>query len=191
MTKNIPIRTGGCALCLYEGMEDYENDYLDKKRTVKELVDSLKLDNVECTVYKFYNHIRNHLQPEVAILFSKNSELLATELVDKRGELIDALGRVGTKIEALDSSISSEAHPSLIKAWTGLLAEARHTIEALQSIETIGKGSSQHVHINNLNVEYKNVVAQVLQDACVNCKKKFVNTLAPLIATVKDGKIVP
>ena len=188
--KNVPVRTGGCELCLFEGIEAYETDYLDKKRTVKELVASLKIENVDCTVYKFYNHIRSHLKPEVALLFSQNSELLATELIDKRGELIGALGLVGEKIEALNMSITSEAHPSLIKAWTGLITEARHTVEALQNIETIGKGSSQHVHINNLNVEYKNVVAQVLQDACQNCKKKFANTLAPLISKVEDGKVL-
>jgi len=189
--SNVPVRTGGCELCLYDDIEAYETDYLEKRRTVKELIASLKQENIECNTYKFYNHIRSHLKPEIAQLYSRNAPALANELIDKRGELIDNIDKVRQKIEALDMSITSEAHPSLIKAWTGLLAELRHSVEVLSSIEGIGKSSSQHVHIANLNVEYKNVVAQVLQDACVNCKKKFANTLAPLIFKQEDGKVLP
>jgi len=88
MTDNVPTRTGGCSLCLYDKIEQYEQDYIAKRSTVAEIVEELKAEDVECNRYKFYNHMRNHLKPEVAMIFSQNADLLASELVDKVGEII-------------------------------------------------------------------------------------------------------
>ena len=179
MTENNPIRVGGCSLCLYEDIEKYEQDYITKRSTVAEIVDELKADNVECNRYKFYNHMRSHLKPEVAMIFSKNAELLSNEMVDKVGEIVIMLDQVKGKIEALDNSINADAQPAMIKAYTGLISEARRLVEELASLQEKFKGSA-HIHINTLNVEYSDMKEQILQDVCQNCKVKLSKTLAPL-----------
>lgn len=184
MTENIPIRTGGCSLCLYKDIEKYENDYLNKRSTVAEIIDELKADKVDCNRYKFYNHIRNHLKPEVAMIFSKNADLLAKELVDEVGEMIMMFDQVKDKIEALDESINADSQPAMIKAYTGLVSEGRRLVEALAALEGKLQGSA-HIHINTLNMEYDTMREQILQDACQNCKVKFAKTLAPLVFKAK------
>ena len=184
MTDNVPTRTGGCSLCLYEDIEKYEHDYINKRATVAEIVDELKAEKVDCNRYKFYNHIRNHLKPEVAMILSKNSDLLANELVDKVGEIIMMFDQVKVKIEELDKGISADSQPAMIKAYTGLVSEGRRLVEALASIQGELKGSTR-IHINNLNVEYDAMREQVLQDVCQNCRVKLAKTLAPLIFKAK------
>lgn len=185
MTDNVPIRISGCELCLYDDIEQYEQDYIHKRKTVTEIVEDLNSQSIECTRYKFYNHIKFHLKPEVAIAFSGNAEILSKEIIDKVGELIEAIDRMKDKIKSLEHSINADADPSMIKAYTGLEAEFRRLIETLAKI-TGDMKQSQHVHIANMNVEYKAVVDQVMQDACPMCKAKFVKTLQPLILK-QDG----
>jgi len=170
----------GCALCLYEGIEDYENDYINKRATVDEIVDSLKEDNVEVSKTKFYNHIQHHLKTEAGLIYSANADILAAQVVDKVKELIENVEKMRDKMEAIEHSINAESDPSMIKAYVSLAGELRKTVEILAKLQ--GEFStSQHVHVNNLNVEYNNVIAQVMQDACPQCKVKFAKTLEPLI----------
>ena len=184
MTDNVPTRVGGCSLCLYDKIEQYEQDYINKRSTVSEIVEELKAENIECNRYKFYNHMRNHLKLEVAVAFSKNADLLANELVDKVGEIITMFDQVKSNIEALDHSINADAQPAMIKAYTGLVSEGRRLVQALATIQGELKGSS-HVHINTLHVEYNNMKEQVLQDICQNCKVKLAKTLEPLAFSSK------
>ena len=178
--NNVPTRTGGCSLCLYDHIEQYEQDYIAKRSTVAEIVEELKAEDVECNRYKFYNHMRNHLKPEVAMVFSQNADLLANELVDKVGEIITMFDQVKDNIEALDHSINADAQPAMIKAYTGLVSEGRRLVQALAAIQGELKGSS-HVHINTLHVEYTQMKEKLLQDICQNCKVKLAKTLEPLV----------
>ena len=180
MTDNVPTRTGGCSLCLYDKIEQYEQDYINKRSTVSEIVEELQGEDVECNRYKFYNHMRNHLKPEVAMIFSQNADLLAKELVDEVGEIITMFDQVKGKIEALDHSINADAQPAMIKAYTGLVSEGRRLVEALATLQGKFEGSS-HIHVNNLTVEYNQMKEQVLQDVCQNCKVKLAKTLEPLV----------
>lgn len=180
MTDNVPTRTGGCNLCLYDDIEKYEQDYIKKRSTVIEIVEELQAENVECNRYKFYNHMRNHLKPEVAMIFSQNADLLAKELVDEVGEIIMMFDQVKGKIEALDHTINADAEPAMIKAYTGLVSEGRRLVEALATLQGKLEGSS-HIHVNTLNVQYNNMMDQVMQDVCQNCKVKLSKTLEPLV----------
>ena len=177
--ENRPIGKG-CSLCLYENIEEYEQDYVNRRRTVNEIIQGLRDENVEVTKYGFYNHIRSHLKPEVALIFSQNAPLLAKEVVDNIGELIEEIERMKGKIEGLEASINAEAQPSMIKAYTGMVSEFRRMLETLAKIQGDFKGSA-HIHVQNMHVEYSNVIAQVLQDACPNCRVKFAKTLEPLV----------
>jgi len=170
----------GCDLCLFKDIEDYEMDYVKKRRTVPEIIKLLQQEHVNCTRTTFYNHIRNHLKQEIGLVYSKNAEVLAAEIVDKQGELIENIDLMRSKMEAIEHAINSESDPSQIKAYTGLAAELRKSIELLIKLQGEFK-SSNHLHINTLNVEYNNVVGQVLQDACPECKVKFAKTLEPLL----------
>lgn len=174
-------RTSGCELCLYDKMEEYEKDFSNKRATVAEIVESLKQDNIPCTIYKFYNHMRNHLSPEVAMIFSKHAQELTNVLVDKIAETVKNFERVNEKLEVFHSALTAESEPAQIKAYTGLLAEARKIVESLAKLQGEVQGSS-HIHVNNLNLEYHSVVEQILQDVCQTCKVKLSKTLEPLIA---------
>jgi len=185
MTDNVPIRISGCELCLYDDVEQYERDYIHKRKTVTEIVEDLNAQGVECNRYRFYNHIKHHLKPEIAIMFSGNADMLSKEIIDKVGELIEAIDRMKGKIQSLEHSINADADPSMIKAYTGLESEFRRLIETLAKISGDMK-QSQTVNVANLNVEYNAVVDQVMQDACPVCKAKFAKTLEPLILK-KDG----
>ncbi len=170
----------GCSLCLFEDIEDYEQDYVHKRSTVDEIVTNLKQEGVDVSKTKFYNHVQHHLKTEAALVYSKNAEILAAEFVDKQKELIDNMEKMRDKMEAIEHVINSEADPSMIKAYVSLAGELRKTVEILAKLQ--GEfTSSQHVHVNTLNVEYNNVVAQILQDACPQCKVKFAKTLEPLL----------
>ena len=185
MTDNSLVRTSGCELCLYDDIEAYEQDYVSKRKTVAEIVEDLNAHNLDVNRYKFYNHIKHHLKPEVALAFSGNADMLSKEIVDKVGELIEAIDRMKSKIVGLEHSINADAEPAMIKAYTGLEAEFRRLIEALAKLSGDVK-QSQSIHINTLNVEYDKVVDQVMQDVCPMCKAKLAKTLQPLI--VKDAK---
>lgn len=170
----------GCSLCLFEEIEDYEQDYIHKRSTVAEIVESLKVDGVDVSRTKFYNHIQHHLKTEAALIYSKNAEVLSAEFVDKQKELIDNMEKMRDKMEAIEHVINSESDPSMIKAYVSLASELRKTIEVIAKLQ--GEfSSSQHVHVNTMNVEYNNVVAQILQDACPQCKVKFAKTLEPIL----------
>jgi len=170
----------GCSLCLYDEIEDYENDYINKKQTVEEIVATLKVLNVDVSRTKFYNHIQHHLKTEAAVIYSKNAELLASQVVDKMKELIENIEKMRDKMQAIEDSISSESDPSMIKAYVSLAGELRKTVEIIAKLQG-DFSTSQHVHVQNLNVEYNTVVEQILQDACPQCKVKFTKTLAPLL----------
>ena len=74
----------GCSLCLYEEIEDYEQDYINKRQTVEEIVEALKSEGVDVSRTKFYNHVQHHLKTEAALVYSKNAEVLANEFIDKQ-----------------------------------------------------------------------------------------------------------
>ena len=170
----------GCSLCLYEEIEDYEQDYINKRQTVEEIVEALKSEGVDVSRTKFYNHVQHHLKTEAALVYSKNAEVLANEFIDKQKELINNMDKMRDKMMAIEDSISSESDPSMIKAYVSLAGELRKTIEIIAKLQ--GEFStSQHVHVNTLSVEYNTVVEQIMQDACSQCKIKFTKTLAPLL----------
>lgn len=181
MKENSLVRTGGCELCLYKNMEKYELDYIHKRQSVIDIIDQLSKElDMRITKYKFYNHMKMHLNPEVAQIFSTAAPKLADEVIDKTGELIDLVDTIKGKVEGFDHAINASTDPSTIRAYTGLVSELRHLIEALAKIQGEYKGSGV-IHAKNVNIEYNNVIAQVLQDACHVCKAKFAKTLEPLI----------
>lgn len=180
MTKNNRPITRACDLCLYDQIEDYENDFIHKRRTVAEIVDALRDENIDTTKKRFYDHIRYHLKPEVALVYSKNAPELAKEIVDNVGELIDEIERMKNKIIALENSINSDAQPAMIKAYTGMISEFRRLIESLAKIQGELKGATT-TYVQNMNVEYDNIKAVVMQDTCSQCKAKLAKVLEPLV----------
>ena len=184
MTENVPVRTSGCDLCLFEKMEQYEMDYLDKRSTVKEIIKALEEEeHIECNTYKFYNHIKHHLNPQVVLAYSKNADLLANEIIDKKAEMINQIDTIIGKLQAIEGSINADAEPAMIKAYTGMISEFRRLILDEAKLEGEVKGS-QHVHVQNLSIEFNKFSERIMQDVCQNCKIKLTKTLAPILKKV-------
>lgn len=178
MEMSLPIRTTGCKLCLHQNIAKYEDDYIHKRKTAAEIVELLNAEGVKCSRSTFLNHIKYHLQPEVAVMFSQTAPAIVNEIVDKVGELVDEIDRIKDKINKLTVSIGTE--PAMIRAYTGLEAELRKAVETLARVQGELRGS-EHIHIKSLNIEYTQVAAQILQDVCPACKTKLLKTLEPII----------
>lgn len=178
--KSTEIRTRSCELCLYEEIATYERAYINKEKHVQDIIQELKFNGLDVTNYKWYKHIRAHVRPEVGIILAENAPVLANEAVDKIGECIEAIGKVKEQIEKVEVSLNSDADPSLIRAYTALHAEARHWLEILAKLQGEFKDVAA-IKVNNLNIEYNNVVGTIMQEACPVCKAKFAEKLAPQI----------
>jgi len=175
------IRTKGCKLCVDDSIDEYEKAYFDKKLTVEEIVKEL-----QCSKYAFYNHIRSHLKPEVALAVSKSAPALAEEVIDKQGELVNILEQLKKQTTRVDALLEGEIDLNMIKAFTALVAEQRKGIETLAHLQDVYFSGSKIV-TNTYNIEYTQVVDKILQTACSNCKPKFLEELKPIIKKDEDS----
>ncbi len=147
---------------------------------VLDIIHELKEKDVDVNQYKWYNHMRNHLKPEVAQLMSANSPMLANEAIDRLGVLIQMTSTLSEKIEGFNNSINPDADPAQIRAYTGLISECRHMVESIAKMQGEFKGSGA-IHAQTVNIQYNSVVEQIMQDVCQSCKVKLSKTLEPLI----------
>jgi len=183
--KILELRTQGCELCLYDDIGIFERAYANRTLSVIDIVKQLKSKNLEASKYKWYNHIRQHLKPEVGVLLSENVPALAQEVVDKIGECVEAIEDIKTKIDQLSLSLTADADPAIVRAYASLQAELRHWVELLAKLQGEFKDLSK-ITGKNVTIEYNNVMGIILQDACPVCKATFAEKLPKIIKLNED-----
>lgn len=179
--------TSGCDLCLFDDIGQYEKMYIKKEMKVLDIIDELKRQEVDVTQYKFYRHMRDHVKGEVAVMMSENAPMLVNETMDKLGELIKMTETLINNIEGFQFSINADADPAKIRAYTGLMSEARHMIESIAKIQGEFKGSNA-IKAKTVNIQYNNIAEHIMQDVCNVCKAKLAKTLEPLILKKDDDE---
>jgi len=169
------------AVHLIEGIEEYERSYLKREKTLGQVLDELAEKGHKISKSQWWNHINNYVKPKVnQYLANTNTAVISQDVIDKIGECMEGLDRLREVIEQTKTSLNSDVDPNVMKVYISAEAEFRRYIETLAKLQGEFKDVAK-VQINNLNIEYNNVVGQVLQDACPNCRIKFAKTLEPLI----------
>lgn len=173
---------GSCEVCLLEGIEEYEQGYLNNSMTKEYIINKLGLDN-----YKWYKHINFHVKPMMLASVNETSPELARDYINTMDDLLQFLELEKTKALDITKEISPGSDPKMINAWTGILGEIRKTIETISKLSGELKTHSEITH-NTLNIEYGKVVEHVLQETCMKCKTKLAKSL-PNIIKVIDEKL--
>ena len=163
-----------CEVCRNPNISHLELDYINKKISTQDVIVQLGI-----TKYTWYRHIKYHLKPGVAASMSENSELLASQIIDKTSELIEGLDRLKQKVEQIHVTITGDADPSKIKAYTALEAELRNTLMALAKIQGDFKDAA-YIQVNNVTVELNKIGEIVMSNACPKCKPIFAEKLGDL-----------
>jgi len=172
-------RQGSCDVCLIEGIEDYERDYLSKKKTKTQIIEELHIDN-----YKWYKHINNHVKPGILALVGETNPELAKDYIHTMDDLLQFLELEKTKALEITQQISASSDPRMINAWVSVNAEIRKTIETIAKVGGELKTHSDVTH-NTVNIEYSKVVEHVLQETCMMCKAKLAKSLPDIIKLAK------
>ena len=166
-----------------EGIEEIETLFITKRVSMEDVTEWFKKKDYDVSPSSWYHHVRYNLKPQVALQVSKSVPDIANDVIDKYNECLSGLSRLRTVINrALDAP---DLDPNVLRVYVAAEKESRAYLETMHKLSSEYKENS-HVHIENLNIEYSNVVNQVLQDACPKCKIKFAKTLAPLVKK-KDG----
>jgi|GEM_PF-4424859 len=165
-----------CELCSIDGIEDYELKYFKREMGLKEVISQLQSHGYKVYSTNWYNHLRYHVKPEYHAIIAQNGAVLANEFIDKTEECITAIETIQSEIDSLKPELATK-DPSIIKAWTGLLAESRHWLEVLAKLQGEFKNIAK-IQVDNIHVEYNNVVDTVIQEACPACKLKFADKLS-------------
>jgi CO dehydrogenase/acetyl-CoA synthase gamma subunit (corrinoid Fe-S protein) len=168
-----------CELCIKEGIEEYETKYLDRELTASQCIERL-----QTKAYTWRNHINNHVKPQVALQLANRTELV-DHVVDKVGETIRGLDDVKEVLSSMKQSILNSPDPQFLKTYLQALAELRHYVEALQKLQGDFQDTNK-VNIQNMHVEYNNLVGHIMQDSCPKCKTKFAQTLKPVLENVSN-----
>jgi len=163
-----------CEICRNPQATTLEKEYIEKRISTQDVIDSLGI-----TKYAWYRHIKYHLKPGVAQAISDNSDVLANQIIDKTGELIEGLDRLKGKVEQIQVTITGDADPSKIKAYTALEAELRNTLLALAKIQGDFKDSA-YIQVNNVTIELQKIGEIVMANACSKCKPVFAQKLEDL-----------
>lgn len=168
-------QTKNCDLCLMENIKDYEEAYTKKYKTKEQIVHELGITN-----YKWYKHMREHVVGTSLVIASEIAPDLAKQLVDVVGHSAGICDRIAEKIEEMYPDINASSDPQLINTWIKMESELGRMLERIERISG-NVGATTHIENQQVNIEYTNVVGQVMQDACPLCKEKFVKSLAPYI----------
>jgi len=166
-----------------EGIEEIEKLFITKRVSMDDVTEWFKKKDYDVSPTSWYHHVRFNLKPQVALQVSKSVPDIANDVIDKYKECLEGLSRLRKVINrALDAP---DLDPNILRVYVAAEKESRAYLETMHKLGQEFKESS-NIHIENLNVEYSNVVNQVLQDACPKCKVKFAQTLEPLVKK-KDG----
>ena len=163
-----------CEICRNPQATPLEREYVEKRLSTQDVIDKLGI-----TKYAWYRHIKYHLKPGVAQAISDNSEFLATQIIDKTGELIESLDRLKAKVEQIHVTVTGDADPSKVRAYTALETELRNTLMALAKIQGDFKDSA-YIQVNNISIELNKIGEMVMTHACPKCKPVFAEKLGEL-----------
>jgi len=177
------IRTRGCKVCVNQEAQKYEEAYFTKTLSVDEIVKELGISN-----YTFYKHIRDHIRPEAAMTISGGALVLAEQVIDKQGLIVEILEDLRSQSRKTLTVLDGELDINMIKAYTMLVAEQRRTIKLLAELQ--GEFNLQDVKsvTNNYNIEFTQVVDKIMQVACQTCRPKFAEELKPIILRKVENK---
>ena len=178
-TKKKLNKQGSCEVCLIEGIEQYERDYLNRNKTKTQIIEELHIDN-----YKWYKHINNHVKPPVLAAVNELQPELAKDYINSMEDLLQFLELEKTKALDITKQINSGSDPRLINAWISVLAEIRKTVETIAKLSGELKTHAEVTH-NTVNIEYGKVIEHVLQETCMKCKAKLSKSLPDIIKLVK------
>lgn len=148
--------------------------YLDREMTSTQCIEEL-----ECKIYTWRNHINNHVKPQLAIQLANRSELV-DHVADKIGEVIFGLDELKEIMAVMKKDLLVNPDVNMLKTYLGFLSELRHYTETLQKLQGDFKDTGK-VNAQTINIQYNSLAGQILQDACPLCKKKFLVTLAPIL----------
>ncbi len=161
-----------------EGIEELETKYLKKEISADQVIEALKGQEIPVTKEGWYEHIKYKVKPQIAVELHETHPELAQDVVDKFHECLKGMDRLK---RIIDRTIDiDDLDPQILNTYIKAEDSMRKYIETLAKLQ--GEfASPTKVNIQNMTVEYNNVIGQVLQDACPLCKKKFAETLEPLI----------
>lgn len=179
-SKRLGIRTRTCELCVFDGIEKYEKEYLDGTKQKQVIIKELSNEGLDVNNYRWYSHIREHVQPIATQTAIELAPDLAQNIIDTVGEVAGVIDRLKKKAEQMADNMTEENDPTMIKAWVSLEVALGQAVERLARVTGDLKGVT-NVKQQNIKVEFNNFAGQVLQDACPTCKAKFAETLTPLL----------
>ena len=184
--RKLGINTRPCELCVYQDIDKYERAYLDNTMTKRQIFAELTKEFPDLNNYQWYNHMRNHVKPLVLAHANELAPELASDLVDMVGEMAGVIHRIKDKVEAYGEDIAPDTDPAKVKAWIAMESELGRMIERLGRISGDLKGVTK-VQNQNITVNFNNMVEQIMQDVCPNCKVKLAKTLD----LTKSNEVVP
>jgi hypothetical protein len=174
------IKPVNCELCISDrDLTDLETRYLQREITTAYVVEQLG-----CKLYTWRTHINNHVRPAVALQLSQRTEV-TDNIVDKIGEVVSGLDDLKEVITMLKKTILSNPDPIMLKTYLQALAELRHYTETLQKLQGEFKDTGK-INVQNMHVEYNQLVGKIMQDSCPKCKGVFAESLKDIIKVVPD-----
>ncbi len=183
-SKRLGISTRSCELCVFDGIEEYERAYLDGKMQKQMVIKELIEKGLDVNNYRWYNHIRSHVQPAVIQTAIELAPALAQDMVDMVGDVAGIIDRLKTKAESMAKDTQNSNDPHTIKAWVALEVALGQAVERMHRVSGDLKGVT-NVKQQNIKIEFNNFAGQVMQDACPTCKAKFAETLQPFLKKVE------
>jgi hypothetical protein len=169
---------------LFDGIEEYETKYLDGKMQKQQVLAELRGKGVDVNNYRWYAHIRDHVQPAVSMTAMEIAPDLAQDMIDMVGDVGGIIDRLKKKAQQMGEDMEDVTDVNTIKAWVSLEVALGQALERAGRITGDLKGVT-NVKQQNIKVEFNNFAGQVLQDACPTCKAKFAETLEPIIKKIK------
>lgn len=179
-SKRLGINTRGCELCVFDGIKEYETAYLDGKMQKQMIIKELIGKGLDVNNYRWYNHIRSHVQPIVTQTAIEIAPALAQDMVDMVGDVAGIIDRLKGKAESMANDTKNSTDPNTIKAWVALEVALGQAVERMHRVSGDLKGVT-NVKQQNITIEFNNFAGQVMQDACPTCKAKFAETLRPFL----------
>lgn len=165
-------------LSVLEGIEDLESKYLRKEISADYVVEDLKHRGTTITKEMWYHHIKYNVKPQIVQHINANIPEMAENVVDKYFECVKGMDRLK---RIIDRTIDiDDMDPQILNTYIKAEDSMRKYIETIAKLQGEFTSTSK-INVQNMTVEYNNVIGQVLQDACPLCKKKFAETLEPLI----------
>lgn len=119
-------------------------------------------------------HVRNHIVPQIQALLSTDVSVLAASVIKPIEEMEDMVQRLKNQIEKI-ITVSEEGDDMDVKslqAYTGMEKALAGVLSTIAQI-TGDLNTSAIINVNNTKVEFNNITAFVLQEACPTCKTKF------------------